>query len=173
MPTSDDSDLMPTSDDSDRSAPIRVGLADYDVSEDNPLSTTGLGSCLGIALYDASTNVGGLVHPMLPYRPEGSDRPPAAYVDSGITTVLDAMERHGAAQPRIVAKIAGGAAMLEVATDEPIGERNLEAARTVLDRLGIDIVATDVGESCGRTVTLDPRSGEFEVKRAGDGTRHL
>lgn len=146
--------------------PIRVGVADYGVSDHAPISTSGLGSCLGVALFDASSNLGGLLHPMLPYRPEGDDRSPATYVDSGIAAILDTMEREGAARPRIVAKLAGGAAVLELTANEPIGARNVEAARSILERSGIEIVDEEVGGSCGRTVTLDPLSGEFEVKRA-------
>lgn len=156
---------------SDDAAPIRVGIADYGVSDCAPIATSGLGSCLGVALYDSSSNLGGLLHPMLPYRPEGDDRSPATYVDSGIAAILDTMERQGAARPRIVAKLAGGAAVLELTANEPIGTRNIEAARSILNRIGIEIVDEDVGGSCGRTVTLDPHTGEFEVKRAnGDVT---
>lgn len=152
--------------DNDNLPPVRVGIADFGVSDDAPLTTSGLGSCLGVALFDTSSKVGGLLHPMLPYRPQGDDRTPATYVDTGIITLLDAMERIGAARPRVRGKIAGGAAVLELTANDPIGERNIEAAHEILDQLGVDIISEDVGGSSGRTVTLDPLTGEFSVKRS-------
>ena len=46
---------------------IRVGMADYKVGK-NPatLISYGLGSCIGVSLYDPQTKVGGLLHIMLP-----------------------------------------------------------------------------------------------------------
>lgn len=147
--------------------PIRVGIADFGVSSAAPLSTSGLGSCLGVAFIDRSASIGGLLHPMLPYRPEGDSRTPATYVDAGITTLLDAMSREGAATPRIEAKLTGGAKILDVTAEDSIGDRNIAAAREVLAATGIEIIAEDVGGSVGRTVKLDPKTGSLEVKRAG------
>ena len=46
---------------------IKVGMADLNLCRDPDIITTlGLGSCIGIALYDPSTKIGGLAHIMLP-----------------------------------------------------------------------------------------------------------
>ncbi|HML25802.1 MAG TPA: chemotaxis protein CheD, partial [Methanomethylovorans sp.] len=46
---------------------IVVGMADYAVTRSpEKLTTLGLGSCVGIALYDPVTKIGGLLHIMLP-----------------------------------------------------------------------------------------------------------
>ena len=46
---------------------IRVGMADLKAAR-NPcmITTLGLGSCIGIALYDPITKISGLAHIMLP-----------------------------------------------------------------------------------------------------------
>ena len=46
---------------------IKVGMADLKTGK-NPdiLTTLGLGSCIGIALWDPVTKIGGLAHVMLP-----------------------------------------------------------------------------------------------------------
>ena len=46
---------------------IKVGMADLNICKSpDGLTTLGLGSCVGIALRDPITKVGGLAHIMLP-----------------------------------------------------------------------------------------------------------
>jgi len=46
---------------------IRVGMADYKAAKSPAiLITLGLGSCVGVVLYDNLTKVGGMAHVMLP-----------------------------------------------------------------------------------------------------------
>ena len=46
---------------------IKVGMADLNICKSpNAITTLGLGSCIGIALYDPVTKIGGLAHIMLP-----------------------------------------------------------------------------------------------------------
>ena len=46
---------------------IKVGMADLNVCKSPDIITTlGLGSCIGIAVYDPVTKIGGLAHIMLP-----------------------------------------------------------------------------------------------------------
>ena len=46
---------------------LRVGIADYKVGKaPQQIISYGLGSCIGISLYDPQTKVGGLLHIMLP-----------------------------------------------------------------------------------------------------------
>ena len=46
---------------------IKVGMADLKTAKaPNTLTTLGLGSCIGLTLYDPVTKIGGLVHYMLP-----------------------------------------------------------------------------------------------------------
>ena len=46
---------------------IKVGMADLKTAKaPNTLTTLGLGSCIGLTLYDPVTKIGGLLHYMLP-----------------------------------------------------------------------------------------------------------
>ncbi len=46
---------------------IKVGMADLNICKSpDAITTLGLGSCIGIALYDPVTKIGGLAHIMLP-----------------------------------------------------------------------------------------------------------
>ena len=58
------------------SAPIRVSMADFKVAKaPSQLITTGLGSCVGVALYDPVAKVAGLAHIMLPDSRQGLPAP--------------------------------------------------------------------------------------------------
>lgn len=164
---------LPVSDDAPGDVDVSVSVADSGVSAGGCLRTSGLGSCLGIALHDPAAGVGGLLHPMLPFRGDDSRRR-ERYVDSGIEVVLDELEAAGADRTRIVARVVGGAAVVEFgwSNDDSgsIGQRNVAAAETVLGEAGIDIVGREVGGEHGRSMRFDTATGEVTVERT-DGER--
>ena len=106
-----------------------VGIADMKMARQNGmLITYALGSCIGICLYDPKIQLAALVHIMLPLNMETGRKTPLKYADTGITETLRQMEAKGGARSRIVAKIAGGAKMFEVAGGGSlgnIGQRNI------------------------------------------------
>ena len=112
---------------------IKVGMADLNLCRDPDIITTlGLGSCIGIALYDPSTKIGGLAHIMLPDSTKMRNNSNIAkFADTGIEELLNRMIKAGAVKSRLVAKIAGGAKMFEVSGLSDIGnvgQRNAEAS---------------------------------------------
>jgi len=150
----------------------RVGIADFAVTDDGAvLTTSGLGSCLGVGLFDESAGVAGLAHTMLPTAPDDADNV-AKFSDTGIDAVVSAMRREGANVDNIRAKLAGGSAMFEFdSQEESIGKRNVAVGRTTLERLGIPIVAADVGGDSGRSLRFQGDTGILVVKSAGDERR--
>ncbi|MBQ1546933.1 MAG: chemotaxis protein CheD [Lachnospiraceae bacterium] len=153
---------------------IKVGMADLKVCKapDN-LTTIGLGSCIGIALYDPSTKVTGLAHIMLPDSSQIKNNSNIAkFADTGIQKLYDDMIKAGANKSRLVAKIAGGAKMFELGSGAAqstinVGERNAEASRAKLKQLGIKLVSEDCGLNYGRTVELYSESGDYLIKAVG------
>lgn len=143
---------------------IRVGVADAAATDDDStIVTSGLGSCVGIALYDQN-GVGGLLHAMLPAAPEDLDNP-TKYVDSGIETLLSEMEDLGADREEVRAKLTGGSSMLDLGDDKPVGDKNVEAAISVLADSGIELVADETGGDSGRSVSFNPETGVLRIKR--------
>ena len=64
---------------------IKVGMADLKVCKcpDN-LTTLGLGSCIGVVLYDPVTKVSGMLHCMLPDSTKiSNNQNRAKFADSG------------------------------------------------------------------------------------------
>jgi chemotaxis protein CheD len=157
---------------------IKVGMADYKTGRSpSNLISYGLGSCVGIALYDPSTHIGGLAHIMLPDSTQArSAENPAKFADTALPLMLEEMQKLGAAKTRIFAKIAGGAQMFAFANVTDImrvGERNSEAVKIVLKNLAVKIIAEDTGGNYGRTVELNLQSGIFRIKTIDKGEKEL
>lgn len=131
----------------------------------------GLGSCVGVAVYDPVVGVGGLLHVLLPSMGEfataGSVR--TKFADTGITDLVDAVVRSGGMKFRLKAKMAGGAAMFAVkgaplSDAIAIGRRNVQSCGDTLRKLGIELVAHDTGGSKGRTVIFDVGTGALVIR---------
>ncbi len=153
-------------------ATIKVGMADLNICKSPDMITTlGLGSCIGIALYDPVTKIGGLAHIMLPDSTQMRNNSNIAkFADTGIEELVKRMIAAGANKNRLVAKIAGGAKMFEVSGLSAIGnvgERNAQASREKLKQMGIPLKAEDTGLNYGRTVELYTETGEFRIKSVG------
>ncbi len=155
---------------------VKVGMADLKVIKaPGILTTLGLGSCVGIALYDKINKVAGLAHAMLPSSTEiSNNQNKAKFVDTGIDMLIEKMLAEGANKYNIVAKIAGGSQMFSFSNNNSIlniGERNVLATRKKLKDLGIRIVSEDTGGNYGRTILLNSEDGSLTVKTIGHGTK--
>lgn len=138
----------------------------------NGVTTLGLGSCVGIAIRDPMTKIGGLAHVMLPDSTaiRNGQQNIAKFADTGITELVRQMELLGAKRSRMVAKIAGGATMFNFQGASgvgQIGERNVEASKAKLKELNIPILAEDTGANYGRTVIFYPETGDFHIRAVG------
>lgn len=151
---------------------IKVGMADMAVCNgEDAVTTLGLGSCIGIAIRDPGTGIGGLVHIMLPNSAEirdNSNRP--KFADTGIEDLVEAIVKKGGNRLRLEAKIAGGAQMfLSGGKSDTIrvGERNAEASRKKLREMRIPLLAEDTGKTYGRTVVFYPKTGAYVIRSIG------
>ncbi|MDW7643977.1 MAG: chemotaxis protein CheD [Desulfuromonadales bacterium] len=132
------------------------------------LVAPGLGSCLGIVLYDPTAKVGGLAHSLLPTPPTGSTGEKAGkFVDGAILGMVAEMTALGADRQRLWARIAGGAHMfasLPGSAEERVGARNVRQARQTLQSLNIPLRGEDVGGDFGRTLEFDLATGQVRVR---------
>ena len=154
------------------SVEIKVGMADLNVCvSPDRITTLGLGSCVGIALRDPVTKIGGLAHIMLPDSTtirNNSNIP--KFADTGIEELVKQVTRRGANRSRLVAKIAGGAQMFGFNSNSEmvrVGERNVQATKKKLAELKIPILAEDTGKNFGRTVIFYPETGDFVIRAVG------
>lgn len=157
---------------------IKVGMADLKICvSPDCITTLGLGSCVGIALRDPITKIGGLAHIMLPDSTQIKNNANIyKFADTGIMELVRLVTVKGANKSRLVAKIAGGAQMFSVQKNSEIirvGERNVEATKKILKSLQIPILAEDTGLNYGRTVVFYPETGEFVIKAVGKEVRKI
>ncbi|MFS0727864.1 chemotaxis protein CheD [Paenibacillus sp. 1P07SE] len=158
---------------------VKVGMADLGTaSEGEVIRTTGLGSCVGLTLYDPKTRLAGLAHVMLPTSSIARESAInlAKYADTAIPELIRRLIASGAATDRLVAKMAGGAQMFVFAGQSDtmrIGPRNVESCKLALLSFGIPVIAEDTGGNYGRTIELDCRSGILAIRSVQFGSKEL
>ena len=154
---------------------IPVGMSEIRVSgqDSDALSAMGLGSCIGLCMYDPAAKMAGMAHVVLPESRSGnsgSEPPPGKFADTAVPALLQQMERMGASRARLRVAIAGGAEVFASSSVSPllaIGKRNAEAVRCAVRKVGLRLSAEDVGGSTGRTVVLDVATGLVQVRMVG------
>ncbi|WP_069649584.1 chemotaxis protein CheD [Caloranaerobacter ferrireducens] len=157
---------------------IKVGMADLAVSKSPCIITTlGLGSCVGIVLYDRKNKIGGLAHIMLPSSLDiKNNSNKAKFADTAIEILIEEMIKIGANKNDLVAKLAGGSQMFKFSTQNEIlriGDRNVIASKKKLKEYGIRIVAEDTGGNYGRTIELNCEDGSLMVRTIGRGCKYI
>ncbi len=157
---------------------IRIGIADLNYCEPPDLiSTIGLGSCVGVVLYDSVSKICGMVHVMLPDSKKinnNSNR--AKFADTGVIDLYNGVIDRGAVKSRLKAKIAGGAQMFSFKSDNSmmrIGDNNVSAVKAVLAECGIPLVAEDTGSTYGRTIVFNPETCLLKVKVVGMSEKEI
>jgi len=160
------------------STEIKVGIADLNVVLDpGSIMTIGLGSCIGIALYDKTTKVAGLAHIMLPDSTQFKNNTnPMKFADLAIPMLIEKMEKQGCNKRNIIAKIAGGASMFNFSDKSiisDIGKRNSDAVKKTLQDESIRIIAEEIGGNKGRTMILQANDGSVILKVVGQGIIEL
>jgi chemotaxis protein CheD len=160
------------------STEIKVGIADLNIVLDpGIIMTIGLGSCIGIALYDGINKVAGLAHIMLPDSTQfKTNTNPMKFADLAIPMLIERMEKQGCNKRNLIAKIAGGASMFNFSDKSiisDIGKRNSEAVKKTLKEEAIRIIAEEIGGNKGRTMIVQANDGKVILKVVGQGIIEL
>lgn len=158
---------------------IKVGIAEMKVVKAPDLiRTTGLGSCVGVIVFDPLLKIAGMAHVMLPdsslAKSQSYNR--FKYADTGVIELVRAVVKHGARKGSLKAKIAGGAQMFQFSSGNEmmrIGPRNIEAVKSQLSNLHILLVGEDVGGNSGRTIQFDPNTGILQIRTVNKGISYL
>ena len=148
---------------------VIVGIAEYKiVNAPTKILTIGLGSCVGISLYDRRKKMVALIHIMLPNSNSISNKSNLfKFADTAIPLALERMVKMGANKSNITAKIAGGAQMfknLDSKICSNIGGRNVKAVEEALKKEGIFLAGKEVGGNRGRTMIVNSNNGMITIK---------
>ncbi len=157
-----------------------LGLGEWVVTTDSQitLACLGLGSCIGLCLYDPEAGVAGMAHMVLPQSPNnGFSARAAKFVDHAVPMILDEAYRLGAKRTGLKVGLVGGAKMVSLTVGEMdvlnIGERNITATLAALKIAGIKPSKSEVGGTRGRAVRLEVSTGRLWVTIHGEGPRDL
>jgi len=135
--------------------------------------TTVLGSCVAVCLYDPLNHYGGINHFMLPYW-SGQGLSSPRYGDIAIIKLINEMERHGSKKNNLIAKLFGGASVLDYNhTSITIGEKNIEVAKDILKESNIRIVSESTGGLSGRKIIYKTDTGEVYHKFLTNNTKKI
>lgn len=155
-----------------------VGMGQLSVARVGVLAINGLGSCVGLALYDPVNQVAGLAHIMLPASPVPHNKQilKGKYADTAIPELVKIMCAQGAERRLIQAKMAGGAQMFAgtKGTDVlSIGERNTISSKSLLGQMNIPLVAEDTGGSHGRNLSFICETGTLQIRNSTLGMKEI
>ena len=155
---------------------VKVGIADMKIAA-SPyvIRTSGLGSCVGVVIYDMERSIAGMAHVMLPDSSlsRGGDINLAKFADTAVPELRKLLLAQGASSMALKAKIAGGAQMFQYSGGMDlmrIGPRNVEAVKKQLNQLGIPLAAEDTGGNSGRTIEFDEQAGLLNIRTVNKGT---
>ncbi len=142
---------------------------------ENPenLSLLGLGSCIGLVVYDTSCRLFAIAHTMLPEIQFHKERlgfvdpsVPARFTDEAVKRIVKAFKEKGLETRNLRAKIVGGAQIFDRDLIR-VGEKNLASARNTLQNEGIKIENEVVGGNLGVSVIKIRKDGKIDVRKEG------
>lgn len=158
---------------------IKVGIADLKFAKSpEVLRTSGLGSCVGVVVYDLTMKIAGMSHVMLPNSSlsKRSDLNQLKYADTALPILIDYLLKEGARKYALKAKIAGGAQMFAFSSSNDmlrVGKRNEEAVKIMLEQYRIPLISEDVGGSSGRTIEFSLETGMLNIRTVNSGEKQI
>jgi chemotaxis protein CheD len=158
---------------------IAVGLGEIKISEDpnTVLVAFGLGSCVGVGIFDPVKKIGGMLHAVLPSSTSNNNQDsPSKYVDTGIPLLINELEKKGLDRKRSKLYVIGGANILMANkgnTPFDIGTRNVNAATEIFNNLKWKPDAQDTGGNNGRTFRLYIDEGRATIRTMGEKEKDI
>lgn len=146
-----------------------VGIGELVVSNrpGDVIVTHALGSCIAVCLFDPITSVAGMLHFLLPearINPERARRQPSVFADTGIPLLFKSAYEYGLVKRRAIAKLVGGAEMVQAASATfNTGRRNALAAKHLLWRSGVFVSRQEIGGTGARTLHLSVADGRLQI----------
>ena len=147
------------------SAEITIYSGGVHATEHSTIIKTLLGSCIAVCLHDPVRAVGGMNHFMLP-RGHGDGDEAARFGVHAMDRLIGATMKAGGDRRRLVAKVFGGASVLDFqGSAVSVGRRNIDFINRFLDEEGIRVQSADVGGRYPRHVRFHTETGRAFVKR--------
>lgn len=147
---------------------VKILPGQYYAADGDGSICTLLGSCVATCLWDPALRIGGMNHFMLPGEPTHTASPWGVSARFGIyamEVLINEMIHLGADRRRLVAKVFGGARVLQGFESLDVGAKNSEFVLGFLREEGIQVLAQDLLGVAPRKIHLFPATGKVQVKK--------
>ncbi|MBL3520084.1 chemotaxis protein CheD [Aliarcobacter lanthieri] len=129
------------------------------VSDDDEIALkTLLGSCVALMFYDRKKRIKSMNHFLLPDTNDSSND--MKYGLYSVEAMLNEMYKMGCSKSDIVAKISGGADIMNLNLSNSIGERNVNFAKEFCRKEGFRVISEHTRGEHGRLILL---ANDFET----------
>jgi chemotaxis protein CheD len=148
---------------------VKILPGQYYAAEGEGSISTLLGSCVSTCLWDPLRKIGGMNHFMLPGEAGAPTATPwavsARFGVYAMDVLINEMVHLGADRRRLVAKVFGGAQVLQGFDKLDVGAMNSRFVLEFLREEGIPIAAQDLLGVAPRKLHFFPATGKVHVKR--------
>ncbi|MFL6692039.1 MAG: chemoreceptor glutamine deamidase CheD [Ramlibacter sp.] len=130
--------------------------------------TTVLGSCVSTCLWDPVERIGGMNHFMLPGDPSAAPSPSTVSGRLGVNAMellINDMLRLGANRRRLVAKVFGGARVLQAFETLDVGALNSRFVLEFLREENIAVLGEDLLGVSPRKLHFFPDTGKVQMRK--------
>jgi chemotaxis protein CheD len=148
---------------------VKILPGQYHAADRDVVIVTVLGSCVSACLADPVRRIGGMNHFMLPGAAKAGEAAaePARLGVYAMELLINDMLKLGAERSRLVAKVFGGASVLQGMDVLNIGSQNAEFVLEFLREERIPVAAQDLNDVHPRKVYFFPHTGRVLVKKLG------
>lgn len=146
-----------------------VNIGEHIVSDniEDSIITYALGSCVAVTIYCPHKKVLGMAHCALPsslINAEQSRRLPGYYVDTALDLLVKAfVEDYKCRRSDLVVRLFGGSRAMYGEDIFNVGQRNLEAAISILRAYQINFDMKETGGCASRTVQMEVDTGKVKL----------
>lgn len=163
-----------TPDEPDRER-LFVDISEYEVvNSGETLIAYGIGSCVGLVVYDPKTTVGGLGRAMLPRQSDGTGMSDGKYVDTAVEAMVREAISAGASYGGLEGYIVSGSDLLDLdQLPREISTNNVATAHEKFAELDVPVKGSAVGGGQGRTVEFYTGTGKIRIVTADESEPHL
>lgn len=147
---------------------VKIQPGQYHAASGEGSISTVVGSCVSTCLWDPVRRIGGMNHFMLPGEPGSKPSPWGLSARFGVyamEVLINEMLHQGAERSRLVAKVFGGAQVLQGFDTLDVGRMNSEFVLEFLREEGIRLLAQDLLGLCPRKLHFFPETGKVRVKK--------
>ncbi len=153
----------------------KIGEMHISKKSEDIVRAFGLGSCMGVVMYDPEAKIGGILHCLLPDSKAFSSETlsaqankPLTFVNEGIPLMLRQIQADGAEPNRLRVYLVGGASFTNDANDLfSIGIRNFVVACETLRQLKLPLTGKEAGGRIARTLGLHIGNGRVWIETGG------